>query len=206
VFSLYWRLELTGSVQEIPARGPLIVAANHSSFLDPWFLGLAFPRLISYLITARWYHRSSLWKAAFRAYGTLPLRPDPEETIRDIVEHLRGGRAVGIFPEGRISPDGRIRRFRTGFSRVAAASAAPVVPVGIRGGFEVLPRTRRIPKPGSVSLHVGTPLEFPGAPLPEPPLELVRSFRREVYERVCRLAGQEPVRDPAGQTVGRSAD
>lgn len=189
----YWRLRILGPVDRIPRRGPLLIAANHCSFLDPWFVGIVFPRPIRYVITQQWYHLSRFWNAFFRACGTVPVREDePGATIREIHRLLDRGEACGIFPEGRISFDGRIQRFRSGLSRIAATSGAPVVPVGIRGSYEAIPRTRRFPRPARVTVHVGEPLVFPGSPHDGPPPRAEsRQFLRTVFEQVCRLADQE---------------
>ena len=190
VLGIYWRLRLTGAVDKIPREGPLIVASNHTSFLDPWLLPVVFPRPIHWLITDKWYYKSKLWKLYFDAFGTVPLRSrDPRGTIEAVREMLAQGKVCGIFPEGRISYDGRIQRFQSGVSRIAGVSGAPILPVGVRGSFESLPRTRRIPRPSRITFHVGEPLVFPGSPHVE--LPDFRDFQQEVFEQVCKLAGQE---------------
>ena len=79
VVGRYWRLGLAGAVDAIPHSGPLLLASNHTSYLDPWLLGMPFPRPVRFLIVSRWYHRSPLWSAFFRAYGTLPVRDRSEK-------------------------------------------------------------------------------------------------------------------------------
>ncbi len=188
----YCRLRVVGDLGEIPAEGPLIVTANHGSFLDPWFIGAAFPRPVSYLISDRWFHRSAAWRWFFRANGGLPIRSEPRRTIEDLVAHLRRGRVIGIFPEGRVSQDGSIGRFKSGFARAAALSGAPVVPVGLRGNYEILPRQRRLPRPGTVEIHVGRPMLFGARPRGQDGRQDVLGFRDRVFAEVCRLAGRVP--------------
>lgn len=189
----YWRLGIRGAVESIPREGPLIVASNHASFLDPWLLGLAFPRLVRYLINREWYERSPAWRAFFQAYGTIPVAPgDPEATIAAVCEALERGQAVGIFPEGAISRDGRMRRFRAGVSTIAARSGAPVLPVGLRGNFEALPRHGRLPRPSRVTVWVGEPLRFSGAPVAGAiPREVAARFLEDLQREIARLAGQD---------------
>jgi len=171
----------------------LIVAANHASFLDPWFLGIVFPRPVRYLITRDWYDRSPLWRAFFRANGTIPVSArDAEETIASVCEALGRGEAVGIFPEGAISRDGKMRRLRPGVALIAARSGAPVLPVGLRGSFEALPRHRRLPRFCRVTVHVGETLRFPGAPVEGTvSREAIRGFLDRLRAEIARLAGQE---------------
>jgi 1-acyl-sn-glycerol-3-phosphate acyltransferase len=209
---LYWRLGLRGAVETIPSTGPLIVASNHSSFLDPWLLGMVFPRRIRYLITHRWYYRSAVWTAVFRAYGTVPVRAQlPRDTVEAVCRHLARGEVAGIFPEGGVSHDGRLRRLRPGLAWIAARSGAPVIPVRIRGSFASLPRHRTVPRPVRVTVHVGSPLVYPGAGADgPPPFEASQAFQTRVLAALIRLGGPdeprdgdsaEPAREPG--TVGR---
>jgi 1-acyl-sn-glycerol-3-phosphate acyltransferase len=193
VIGLYWRLGLTGAVETIPRHGPIILTMNHACFLDPWLLSMVFPRPIRYLINHDWYHRSRLWTAFFRANGTVPIIPEDSHATIDMMRRiLDRGEVVGFFPEGRISHDGKIQRFHRGLTRLAALSGAPVVPTGIRGNFESLPRHRRFPKPNRITIRVGEPVHFPGAPYPGPPPRLEsKRFHERIIRETCRLAGQE---------------
>jgi 1-acyl-sn-glycerol-3-phosphate acyltransferase len=105
---------------------------------------------------------------------------------------LDRGDCVGIFPEGKISPDGKIQRFRAGIALVAARSGAPVVPLGIRGAFDSIPRHRKLPRRGAITVHVGTPLRFADEPLTgRLPLRGLIEFRHRLYRTVVELSGQK---------------
>jgi 1-acyl-sn-glycerol-3-phosphate acyltransferase len=202
---LYWRLGLEGAVAAVPAHGPLIVASNHASYLDPWLLGMVFPRRIRYLITRQWYDRSAAWQAVFRGYGTVPVRADdPEGTVAAVCGVLARGEVAGIFPEGRISRSGRLGRFRPGLAWIAARSGAPVIPVGIQGSFASLAYHRRVPWPARVTVRVGEPIAYPGGSG-----ELLsaegEAFRDHVFAEISRLAGQPASRRPAAVTARDAA-
>jgi 1-acyl-sn-glycerol-3-phosphate acyltransferase len=192
VFGVYWRLGMRGAVRAIPKRGPLIVAANHSSFLDPWFIAMRFPRTLRFLITDKWYYKNALWKELFRAYGAIPMRAgDPLGTIDIVCRNLDNGDAIVVFPEGRITYDGRMQRFRSGVARIAARSGVAVLPVGVRGAFRSLPRHRRFPRPTRVTVHVSEPIRFEGdAGRRKPALEEIRAFNETLFEKISRLTGQ----------------
>lgn len=157
----YWRLSLAGRPDAIPSRGPVLLTANHQSFGDPWFISMAFPRHVRYLITDTWYYRSKTWKALFDAYNGIPLdSADPGATIDRVCRCLDAGDVVGIFPEGRISHDGRLQSFRSGVARIASRTGAPVIALGIRGSHRSLPRNRRLPRPARVTIHVDPPVTY----------------------------------------------
>lgn len=202
---MFWPLIRVGTSgrENVPARGPVIVATNHSSFIDPWVVAGLFPlQPVHYLVTARWYERSPFWSWFFDGQYCIPAAlEDPIETIGRSVEALRRGATLGIFPEGRISYDGRIQRGRVGVGWAAALTGVPVVPAALRGSFEILPRTRRLPRPGRIELRIGTPLSFPGAPTEAPDPGQVRDFVGDLMAAICRLAGQEEKIEPSRPRV-----
>jgi 1-acyl-sn-glycerol-3-phosphate acyltransferase len=193
VIGAYWRLSTAGAFDAFPKQGPVLVAGNHSCFLDPWLVTMVNRRDVHWLTTRQWYDRSRFWKTFFDAQGVLPVQADdPQATIEVMCEALARGQVVGIFPEGRISYDGKLHRFRPGLSRVAARTGAPVVPVGIRGSFESLPRTRRFPRPTKITIHYGEPRVFPGSPVSGPPPRAASvAFQQQIFDDILRLSGRQ---------------
>ena len=111
---------------------------------------------------------------------------------------LAEGRALGIYPEGTRSPDGRLHKFRTGVARVALRSGAPVIPVGLVGTREVQPpgsrRWHRLP----VEVHFGAPLSFADRSGEERSARVLREVTETVREAVQALSGQDYVDAFAG--------
>ena len=189
VFDLYFSFDVRGE-RHVPRQGPGIIAANHSSFIDPWVLAIPFPRNIRQIINRGWYERSPLWTWFFDSNGTVPLEPSSTDGTFQVVERvLRDDELIGIFPEGRISDDGRLARFRPGVAFLAARTGVPVVPVGIRGAFESLPRGRKWPRRRTIGIHIGEPLTFGPERDPGDRRALFR-FRDEVREAIATLCGQ----------------
>jgi 1-acyl-sn-glycerol-3-phosphate acyltransferase len=135
--------------------------------------------------------------AFFEGMRQVPVqRSDPRSAAAVVeigVELLSGGRALGIFPEGTRSPDGRLYRFRTGVARLALRSGAPVVPVGIVG-------TREVQPPGSVRWHrapvrvsFGAPMSFGSRAAEERSARVLREVTEQVRTAVQELSGQEYV-------------
>ncbi len=154
---------------------------------------MAFPRPIRYLITDEWFYRNRWWRMFFEAFGTIPAQNrNPRATIQAVCEALGRGEVIGIFPEGSISSDGRLQPFQTGIARIAAMSGAAVMPVGIRGAFESLPRTRILPKRVRVRIHLGEPLRFPGALVGGSlDRDAAAGFVERLRGAVSNLSGQE---------------
>lgn len=192
MWRLYWDLQLVGELDSLPTEGGVLLTPNHASFLDPWFLTIVYPRPLYHLINRDWYEKSPFWHWFFKANGCVPVTPqDPDETIESVRRVLDAGHSMNVFPEGRISYDGKVQRFRSGTSWIAAVTGAPVVPIGIRGAYELCPRTSRVPRPGPVRLVVGKPMRFPGAPFDgNPPAREIVRFKNALRERVLELAGQ----------------
>jgi glycerol-3-phosphate dehydrogenase (NAD(P)+) len=158
-FHLYFRLSRIGR-EHVPESGPVIFAANHRSFLDPFVIATIARRPMYYVAKEELFrHRLIAWW--LNALGAFPVRrgqgdADMLETARAILER---GDAVLMFPEGtRIRP-GTLGRPRRGVGRLALETGAPVVPVAVIG-TEAIRKGWRI-RPHKVRIRIGRPLTFP---------------------------------------------
>ena len=132
--SRQWQLTIHG-IDNFPARGPAILAANHISFLDSPLLMFQLPRRVWFLGKAE-YLDSSLSRALFPALGMIPVDRDGGRgaltALRSSLAVLEAGQLLGVYPEGTRSRDGRLYRGHTGLAWIALRSKAPIVPIGIR--------------------------------------------------------------------------
>jgi 1-acyl-sn-glycerol-3-phosphate acyltransferase len=142
-----------------------VVVANHVSWLDPIIIPLVLPRKPAFLAL------DELWRMrgvgfALRAYGPLaiPLNRGAVDAtaLKRALQVLQDGALLIIFPEGGISPDGRLQPFHRGAALLAARSRAPLVPIAIAGTEEALPLSRTIPRLRPITVHVGSPIAPPG--------------------------------------------
>ncbi len=127
-----WRVRAIG-VDRVPLDGPLIVAANHVSYLDPPALGVCLPRMLYYMAKRELFSVPILG-SALRGVGAFPVdrSGNPTSAIRRSVEVLREGKALAIFPEGTRNRTGAAP-IQSGVSLLASLGRAPVVPACIVG-------------------------------------------------------------------------
>jgi len=133
---------------KIPVEGPLIIAANHLSHIDPAFIMTATKRPVSYM-SKKEHFDGAIRRLVFKQVGVIPVDRDAGGTdaLKDAVKILREGGAIGIFPEGTRSRDGDMGKGKTGVARLAAMTDAAVVPVAIRQTDDVWPVSKRAPRP-----------------------------------------------------------
>jgi 1-acyl-sn-glycerol-3-phosphate acyltransferase len=105
--------------------------------------------------------------------GHFPIdRGDARRTaksVRKVIEGVQRGKSLALFPEGTRTRDGRLQEFKSGAFKIALKAGVPIVPVSIRGTFELLPRTTLAPRPGVVDVFIGSPIdttEYDGNTLP----------------------------------------
>lgn len=144
--------------------GPVVLAANHRSFMDSIFLALVVDRAVSFLAKAEYFdRRRTAW--IFRSTGQIPLRRGhpvgARRAIDDALGVLDRGGVVGVYPEGTRSRDGKLHRGNLGPARLAAASGAPIVPVGLLGTERVQAPDERLPHLGQrVAVRFGQPIRL----------------------------------------------
>ncbi len=128
----FFRVELRGEVTADELKGPLLVVANHTSFVDALLLWAFLPVQLTFAVNAhlsrRWYMR---WVA--RLVSCFPVDPTNPLALRAVVRRLEAGQAVAIFPEGRITVTGSLMKVYEGAAMVALRTGAKVLPVGIDG-------------------------------------------------------------------------
>jgi 1-acyl-sn-glycerol-3-phosphate acyltransferase len=197
---------------------PVIFAANHSSHMDTPTILLALPRTLRkrtlVVAAADYFYRNKLVGAMVSlAIGTIPLerqRPGAE-SIQFLQALLADGWNILAFPEGSRSRDGRLYRGKTGIARIALVGHVPVVPVGVRGTFDILPHDRKFPKRAPVVVRFGKPLRFDRFYDQPTDRFVLRSVTDEIMYEIMTLSDQEYVDryaykpEQAGQPTGSSS-
>jgi 1-acyl-sn-glycerol-3-phosphate acyltransferase len=157
---LLFRVEGHGT-EHVPAEGPVLLVANHSSVLDPPLVGGLCPRQLTFLAKAELFG-VPVFGAFIRRLGAKPLRREGADAsaLRTAQRVLAQGQALLVFPEGTRGEEGVLRNAKPGAALLAVQSGATVVPVYVRGSGRAWPRGRRLPRPAKVVVTFGAPLRF----------------------------------------------
>ncbi|HEX4350883.1 MAG TPA: lysophospholipid acyltransferase family protein [Verrucomicrobiae bacterium] len=160
MYATYFRWRVFNP-ENVPLQGGVILASNHSSFLDPPLVGSGLRRDINYLA------RESLFRfpgigALLRSWNAVPVDRDGggARGLKAILDRLLAGGAIILFPEGTRSPDGKLQAARSGIGLTVIKSTAPVVPVRVFGTFEAYGRDIKFPRPYCVMVKYGRPMDF----------------------------------------------
>ena len=142
--------------EPLPQTGGLIVLSTHQSHLDPLLLGLACDRRLSSLARSSLY-RFKPFGAIITALDAVPINREAStvQAMKTVIDRLKNGAAVIIFPEGARTRDGHVAELKGGFGLIAKKAEVPIVPVAIVGAYECWPRTRLLPRPGRIRLEFG---------------------------------------------------
>ncbi len=173
-----------------PVSGPLIVAANHESLMDPLVLQAALNRRLHYLMTSVYYFKPSLnfYSRIMRCIPVMEGRFN-REALRTATEVLAEGRCIGVFPQGRIRRSGDMESGLRGIALMAVKSGPPVLPVRIRGTGRVLPKGARFIRPAAIEVHRGNPIVFsmPAKARPEGRRGYLETVTKSIMKAIERL-------------------
>ena len=197
VMRLFFGLRSRGA-EHVPATGPVLLVANHASFLDPPLVGSASPRPLSFMAKAELF-RVPLFGGLIRRLNAHPLRREGGDAgaLRAALRVLKGGGALLVFPEGTRGEEGILGPAKPGAGMLAVLAGATVVPVYVRGSGRAWPRGRRFPRTADVTVTFG------------PPLALTvggHTSRKDDYEAVSRqmMAAIAGLRDSASSGDSRA--
>ncbi|OQX18306.1 MAG: 1-acyl-sn-glycerol-3-phosphate acyltransferase [Desulfobulbaceae bacterium A2] len=159
-----------------------IFAGNHASQFDIFCFQGYFPHDFRWIAKKELF-RIPLFGPAMRSVGSIAIdRGHGREAMKSLEQAARSiaaGTSVLIFPEGTRSPDGRLREFKTGAILLAMRAGVPVVPLAFIGTHAILPKGRRLPRPGRVIIRIGSPID-PHQYRAGQKQELARHLRQQV--------------------------
>jgi 1-acyl-sn-glycerol-3-phosphate acyltransferase len=196
VFAACWRMRAVG-VEHIPETGPAILAPNHTSVIDSFFLPAVLPRRITFVGKAEYLDD---WKTRrlFPALGMIPIDRGGGDAAARALDTaaclLEDGELFGIYPEGTRARDGLLHKGHTGAARLSLRTGAPIIPVGILGTRAIQPPDTPYPKPfRPVEVRFGRPIR-PAATDDVSDTRLrLRQITDELMYEIRALTGQDYV-------------
>ena len=196
----------------VPRRGPVIIASNHRAAVDTAVIALTAGRPVSFLGKAEYFTgrgpKGRALASFLSALGYVPVdRANAKAGLAALAaarEVLEGGGAFAIYPEGTRSLDGRLHRGHTGVASLALATGATVVPVALVGTHRVQPVGARMPRLAPVQVRFGRPLDFSRYEGLEGSAAIRRAVTDEVMDAIVSMSGQEYV-DRYHPLPGRAA-
>jgi 1-acyl-sn-glycerol-3-phosphate acyltransferase len=194
--------------EHIPPSGGALLVSNHVSHLDVFVLGIPLERPLNYVA------RSTLFFPPLglfiRSVGGFPIQREGmgAQGLKETLKRIRAGGIVVLFPEGTRSRDGELAELKSGIAVLAARAGVPVIPAGIAGTYEAMPRNRKLPRPHPIRIHYGQPIlpEEMTRAEPEAVTALIRSRMLEC-QRIARHGLARDMGQETGEiAVGRNGD
>ncbi len=193
-FRFLWNVTTEG-LENVPKEGAAIIAPNHISVLDSFFVPLCFRRRMTYVGKAE-YMDSWKTKYVFPAIGMIPIDRSGGDAAQRALDAaarvLSAGELFGIYPEGTRARDGLLHKGHTGIARLALRTNSPIVPVGIIGSDLVQPADSRLPKFfRRVHLRFGKPISVEKYLDRANDRLVLRQITDEVMFEIRNLSGQD---------------
>lgn len=183
LFSTYFRCRFYNA-ERVPKEGPVILASNHASFIDPPLVGAGFNRMVNYLARNTLFDVPVL-ASLLRSWKVVPVDREGGggAGLKAILDRLLQGGVILLFPEGTRTSDGNLRPAKSGVGLTVIKSSAPVVPVRVFGTFEAYGRKMKVPRPKSLVVKYGKPMDFQS--LREEAKTCSKQRLKEIYQQVA---------------------
>jgi len=193
----------TIGAENVPAEGPVLLASNHVSLLDPPVVGVGAVRPLHFMAKAELF-QVPLLGGVIRRLNAHPVEREGADAtaLRHALSLLRAGHALLVFPEGTRGTEGALGVARAGTGMLVARSGAPVVPVYVQGSGRAWPRGAARPRPARITVAYGPPLTFERGR----GRDRYREISDEVMAGIARLkAAVEGVPVSAAQPAARAS-
>ena len=196
-----WLRRVEG-IENIPKKGRFIIAANHSSYYET----LLIPSIIVPEINKRMHAfvDSTYWNMFITRFfldmwGGIPVLVNKEKDSKEknkaafeiASNYLRAGHVMMIFPEGGRSSDGKLKKGYNGTAKLALASKTPVLPIGVIGANEVLPKGKVFPRFKRCEVKIGKPIYFEKYYNKKISKKLLDYITTQIMKQIAKLISQE---------------
>ena len=191
-FDLYGSWEIVGH-ENIPTHGPVIVAPNHVSYLDPPLVGAAIKRPCAFMARHDlWHNRILNWLLPhLQAFPVHRGQPD-RTAMRRALDELARGQVLIMFPEGTRSEDGRLQKGEAGVALIVQKSQAPVVPCAVIGSEKMMTPGRSGIRRAKLKVVFGQPMTFTESQTRD---EIIGSIMRAIARMLAENGREESAAD-----------
>jgi len=165
-------------VKHIPPTGGVLMLSNHESYLDPALVGVAVPRILSYMAKSELFENKYFgWY--IRQLHAFPVKQGRGDigAMRETIERLKEGNLLNIFPEGSRSDDGHQGEIQAGAALVIRRAQVPVVPCIIVGSYQSWPKGQKLPHPSRLRVIYGPAMQLHHLKADEITRTIDRTFR-----------------------------
>jgi 1-acyl-sn-glycerol-3-phosphate acyltransferase len=197
---LLFRPRIEGA-ENIPRTGPAILVSNHISAGDTFLVPALMRRRLTFPAKLELFHGRGLKGRALawflRVVGQVPMDRSGGRasagSMDSVLQVLRDGKLLGIYPEGSRSPDGRLYKGKTGVARLVLQAGVPVIPLAVTGTQFVPSVIPKVPTMRRPVVRIGRPLDFSAYTGAGNDREVLRWVTDQIMDEVMRLSGQEYV-------------
>jgi len=181
-------------IENIPKKGPFIIASNHECYLDPFLIISAITPLkdkkIHFLA-----NKGRFWdffgdNISRQWAGAVPLDEGKEKAFQELLYLLKKEEIVALFIEGQRSLDGKLLKGKTGVVRLALKSNVPILPIGLIGTFEIAPRDKLMPKLKRAKMNIGRVIYLDKQYENDINERLLRNLTDKVMHTISRLTNE----------------
>ena len=182
--------------ENLPKKRGFILAANHSSYLDIVALSTALMKLrgkeVRYLGKKELVSNPIIrWIFKIGEQITFDREAEGQKVLEEAIKALKKGEVIGIYPEGTRSLTGKMQKGKTGVARLAIWAKVPVIPVGIKGAFELMPKGKIVPKfKKNIVVNIGKPIHFDDYYKRKIKKQLLRNLTDEIMIEIAKLSNQ----------------
>ena len=190
-----WIKKING-MENVPKEGSFIIAANHASYMDHFIIMCT---LVPYLNKkihhlAKKEHFDNIFKKTWHAYvGAVPIdrQKGGKEALQWAIKALKQRKIIAIHPEGTRNLTGKLQEAKTGVARLALLSKAPVLPIGLIGTFEMLPKGKYLPKFKKAIMNIGKMMQFPEHCNKKINKKMLREVTTRIMKEIAKLSKQK---------------
>jgi len=190
-----WTKEING-LGNIPKDRNFVIAANHASYVDHLMLSSILATHINKKIhyLAKKEHFETFFQRTWHTHtGAIPVDRERggKAALKTALKYLKNNKIMGIYPEGTRTLTGKLQRAKTGVARLALGARVPILPVGLIGTFEIMPKGQNYPKLKRATVNIGKLMYFDAYYGKEKDKKTIRLVTTKVMKEIAKLCGQK---------------